>query len=604
MITRHVLAPPLLYSMKALLFLLLTVASCALAFERPPNLVPKMTSDYEGAMKSSGSLEIMDAVVYAGASYDVQPWNVFDGNPETEWISKRGVWPVWLSYTFRDGPKWVTGYSIQVNGKYLGRAPGTWTLEAWQNGSWKAIDTRRDEDWKYGINHSFSISQPIMSDRYRFVFIDDNDPRPRIDLIDITEIELYSRPSFDWKLLSSYSVWYRDAAWCVNDLDYYRPDHEAPKNKDGYVPMMRFRADGYFQTRLPHPTKTFYLAEGRWSAEGPNIVVTYKDLNHETVTKEIEVVNVAPTVLQIRPMISAPVPELVSIETPVPGPGDMPPLPAELWLKADDPSCAHSNVWKWKDQGGSQNEATGDPGKEFRTWDSCLGVDKAVNGHRAVRFEGKNFLQLVQPIYMRQFTIFVVGQIERKADQVETNYILGQTHRHDPATGTNLPNGLRWCPGSGTEINIGERPFNIGVRRPTGPSTSPHLLTMRNDNDHLTFYRNGKETGNTLAIRESACFNSIGAVTFELNAHERAQLNVEAGSQYLPWEFGRFLRGDIAEIIVYSRALSQKEMDVTTRYLMDKYGLDYLLPEPPPPPPTKADKVAEKLNWLRRFETR
>jgi len=210
-----------------------------------------------------------------------------------------------------------------------------------------------------------------------------------------------------------------------------------------------------------------------------------------------------------------------------------------LWLRADaGVQSTSSKVYQWDDQSGNGKHATMTVDARKPTL-----VSGALNGLPVIRFGGAQSLNLLNPASPTAFTVFIVGKNSKATETF--SMILGP--------GGSFPNNqLRWENGSqalfvGTGNNLPVITSTIGNTRVY------HVLSARYDGSVLKVYRNG----NPLS---SHSFTTSGPWTLS---------NVGA------WYSTYFMTGDLAEVLIYSRALTETERSQTNTYLGTKYGLPY-----------------------------
>jgi len=208
-----------------------------------------------------------------------------------------------------------------------------------------------------------------------------------------------------------------------------------------------------------------------------------------------------------------------------------------LWLRANLGVIASAGqVTAWLDQSGHGLDGImDDPAREPAL------VRGEWNGLPVIRFDGAQSLYLRQPIAPTTFTVIVAGRNRNQSDA--HGIFLGPG-------GNTANNQLRWENGGSVLIvglgnDLPQTVFSFGDTR------TFHLLTARYDGSTLTVSRNGTEVG-------SAHFVTTG-----------------------PWQIGQvggwfssdFMIGDLAEILVYERALSEADTELTNSYLLQKYGV-------------------------------
>jgi hypothetical protein len=208
-----------------------------------------------------------------------------------------------------------------------------------------------------------------------------------------------------------------------------------------------------------------------------------------------------------------------------------------LWLRSDAGVTLNgSQISRWVDQSGNGRNAAMSTVPRQPTY-----VAGALNGKPMMRFFGQQSMGLELTASPTTFTVFVMGKNSRTDNSF--SMILG------PAG--NLPNNqLRWEDGSqalfvGLDINM---PI---IRSPIGDTRTYHALSARYDGATMTVYRDGNVTS-------SHGFSTTGPWTI-----------ASVGSYYS----GTFMVGDLGEVIIYDRALTESERLSVNGYLRSKYGL-------------------------------
>jgi len=128
------------------------------------------------------------------------PWQAFDNNLSTFWLSAANQTAVSLGYAFTDGAHTIRRYAITYsNGPSLSsRAPRDWTLQGSNDGTnFNVLDTRSAQtNWgATGVERrEFSVASPAAFTSYRLLITDDNDSRAgaAVVVISIGELQLYS----------------------------------------------------------------------------------------------------------------------------------------------------------------------------------------------------------------------------------------------------------------------------------------------------------------------------------------------------------------------------------------------------------------------------
>ncbi len=226
---------------------------------------------------------------------------------------------------------------------------------------------------------------------------------------------------------------------------------------------------------------------------------------------------------------------------------------SNLWLRADAGVTTNESglVTAWADQSGQGHDAT-----QSNSSQEAQIIASAINGHAALAFNGfSDFYSLAgQVLTSQQFTIFAVandtGGSSSSPSQREilSNWTSGngtQSVFFGTATGTPGTRSARLSDDFGGSSGQG-----VGVL--ANPAT-PFVFTGINSASDTVIYQNGNviaDKGSPLATRSLTTNYVIG---------QQGSLNSE------------FWAGDIAEILVYNRALSTTERQSVQNYLMNKY---------------------------------
>jgi hypothetical protein len=214
-----------------------------------------------------------------------------------------------------------------------------------------------------------------------------------------------------------------------------------------------------------------------------------------------------------------------------------PPPGSKVWLRADaDVTVSNGLVSNWLDQSGNANHA----------WMTTVTrrptlVNGAINGLPVIRFNGAQSLLLTSAVTPTNFTILIVGKNNMPTETY--SMILGPG-------GSTANNQLRWENGSqvltvGTGNNMPARITSIGNTRIN------HVLAVRYNGSTMEVYRNGAWMG-------SHNFTTTGPWTL-----------LQIGA----WYSSHFMRGDLAEVLIYDTALSNTNLNTATNYLRSKYAL-------------------------------
>jgi hypothetical protein len=215
----------------------------------------------------------------------------------------------------------------------------------------------------------------------------------------------------------------------------------------------------------------------------------------------------------------------------VPGPG------LHLWLRADVgvTTTGSGTVSQWNDQSGNARNAT----MTVTTRQPSF-VSGALNGRPVLRFFGAQSMNLLTPSQPTLFSVFVVGKNSLTTESF--SMILGPG-------GSSPNNQLRWD--DGTHALFVTQNAGTITTSAIGNTRVYHALSARYDGATMTFYRDGSATS-------SSSFSTSSPWTI-----------ASVGS----WYSTNFMTGDLAEVIIYDRALSESERSSVNTYLRSKYGL-------------------------------
>lgn len=208
-----------------------------------------------------------------------------------------------------------------------------------------------------------------------------------------------------------------------------------------------------------------------------------------------------------------------------------------LWLRGDAGIDAPGNrMLHWFDQSGNGRTAT----MAVSTRQPFF-ISGELNGHPVVRFGGAESMYLDIFAQPTRFSVFVVGKNSNPGESF--SMILGP--------GGNAPNNqMRWENGSQALFVGTGNNFPI-ITSGVGNTRVYHALSARYDGSAIAIYRDGN-------LVKSTSLTTSGPWTL-----------ASVGSWYSTY----FLRGDLAEIVMYDRALSEGERASVNSYLRSKYGL-------------------------------
>jgi hypothetical protein len=209
-----------------------------------------------------------------------------------------------------------------------------------------------------------------------------------------------------------------------------------------------------------------------------------------------------------------------------------------LWLKADAGVVTNgSAVTQWNDQTSSGNNAG-----QGNANDQPTLVPNALNGHAVVRFNGSSDYLVTNSVVTTasQFTIFVVSTLGNAPGPVYN--------------GDSGASGYGFYRQNSADYGVlygGQSFLTFGSTITSGEQLQELENTSGNT---LTFYQNGTQSGNTATASPNAPTGAtyIGGV------------NSNASNLF---------SGDIAEVLIYNRALSTSERQQVEQYLLNQYRL-------------------------------
>lgn len=235
------------------------------------------------------------------------------------------------------------------------------------------------------------------------------------------------------------------------------------------------------------------------------------------------------------------------------------------WLEADVGVTANAsgNVSAWADQSGMGHNAIQTSGSA-----QPLLVNDALNGEPVLRFDGAGqFLNIVgQPLTSQQFTIIAVVNDVRSGSDTSFREVYSNwsptTFERSVFLGTANQNPVRARftddMGGATDPHHNQQ----GVGTITDPATH-FILTGLSGPTDATIYQNSKLIAD----------NGAALSTRDLSASDGTyRIGTQGGGM-------EFWQGDIAEILVYNKALSSGELQQDWSYLDQKY-FGAAVPEP------------------------
>lgn len=246
---------------------------------------------------------------------------------------------------------------------------------------------------------------------------------------------------------------------------------------------------------------------------------------------------------------------------PVPEPF-APPAPGPiLWLKADSGIVADTSggVSHWLDRSGNDHAAWQDtPSRR------PLLIPRAIDTMPALRFNGASSFMEASPAFpdSSDYSLLFVARINNLA--ASNNVVSGTTHAHyfGGSPYARLLHGANFPAQGIATIPIVANEFTVVT------------MTFRNDRGLGTIYINGN-------LADSALVGRNLDSTLYLGAYRR----------------GNLLNGDLAEVLLYDRELSDPDRLRTETYLFRKYGI-------PIPPQQSRDTTFTEIPAQMQFFAR
>ena len=225
-----------------------------------------------------------------------------------------------------------------------------------------------------------------------------------------------------------------------------------------------------------------------------------------------------------------------------------------LWLDADHEDSLTKNeegrISRWADRSGMGNDAAQTQAESQPRWET-----HALGGRPVVHFDGKRFLNAGQPAALdftpgKPFTIAVVSNVTKKG------------------LGTFLSKGGGAASARSYQFYATPKSLGCvtyGVMRENREQPGPKVAIEVCDGKQVEVLSNGKPS---LAFTAAK-----GASHVDVLIGARRQNTDNSGTAYR-------LSGDIAEIIVYDRALPLEDLNRLGTYFKEKYALDSRKVEP------------------------
>ena len=243
------------------------------------------------------------------------------------------------------------------------------------------------------------------------------------------------------------------------------------------------------------------------------------------------------------------------------------------WLRADQGiTPVGGRVHRWSDQSGNGNDATWTAGAPFGEQAPLYHSNTpSIAGQPSLRFDGENALEIdLDALAGSDYTVFVVNG--RTSDNVPANFYLAGANPTQNASlilGYEQPGLLR--------LSHWFNDLDATVP-PPGPSLTWSVDTFRLDQSA------GRE------VRHNAALVASDTQTDPLISLDGMTLG-----HFRVFQGQFFYVGNLAEVIVYNRALDPEEIAAIEAELVTRYNLPVVLP-PSDPPGGVSDGL---VTWFR-----
>jgi hypothetical protein len=246
----------------------------------------------------------------------------------------------------------------------------------------------------------------------------------------------------------------------------------------------------------------------------------------------------------------------------------------KLWYEADAGSVLNNSgqLFQWTDQSGNTNNAI-----QFTTANEPLYVAGQLNNRPVIRFDGIND-QLLAPYIAgtNNFTILVVARTSQpeEIDFQDANGFAGDSGEQyvlgDRTTDMGYTTG-------GAEISMGTNVISIYEYQRT--SSGPDLVPPE------AVFSGGIGSGPQII---SVVYTNRQPILYLNGSLVQTGVQSTRPTVITPREIGGdpygYFQGDIAEILIFDRILSNAERLAAENYLNNKYTVVPSLPAPPPGP--------------------
>jgi len=238
---------------------------------------------------------------------------------------------------------------------------------------------------------------------------------------------------------------------------------------------------------------------------------------------------------------------------------DIPAAGLELWLDADDPDSFDLDgleVITWSDKSGNNNDAV-----QNTSANRPLRNTGQFNGMATVEFDGiDEFMSMSSLLLGNNITAFFVSLDKEQSSG-------GSIHRpflaadNDPFRGDGNGFGFGYLRSDGADdgfnVSLGDGSNEDGLRDNRTPTGNYEIVTVVKDADTFAgLWRDQELEDDQFVMSRTSGF------------HTGYELGAETGSS------ARYYDGNLAEIIIYNRVLSDAEKLQVESYLEDKWGIE------------------------------
>jgi len=238
----------------------------------------------------------------------------------------------------------------------------------------------------------------------------------------------------------------------------------------------------------------------------------------------------------------------------------VPPTGLVTWLKADAGVTSSSgNVSAWADQSPTGNSAV-----QATSGNQPTLVTSAINGKPALSFNGtSSYLTVADNTSLRPTNVTILAVATRNGGTdygriVSKPYFSTSGQWNGPYVAYDLsrdPGGVPYmsCTVGGSNLGV-----NVGVPMNSGPA---YLFSSTYD-------------GTTESLRQNGYTPSTRSVSGTIDNGDATRKDLVIGGSSVYWPYQNF-PGQIAEVLIYNRALTDTERQQAETYLANKYGISY-----------------------------